>query len=116
MTRPPLHLALAALIIAMPPSARAQDTARAHAPRPTGEEYIAREAKRLGLEPAGENGTYFQAIPLVARQPDSTSRLRTDVGELVPGRDFLPVPRLGAQLFLGGQPYGGPLPRCRRRA
>src|SRR6185295_14456711 len=26
-------------------------------------EYIASEFKRLGLEPAGENGTYFQTVP-----------------------------------------------------
>ncbi|HET7374961.1 MAG TPA: hypothetical protein VFJ20_16345, partial [Gemmatimonadaceae bacterium] len=25
--------------------------------------YIASELKRLGLEPAGENGTYFQTVP-----------------------------------------------------
>ena len=28
-----------------------------------GTEYIAREFKRLGLKPAGDNGTYFQNLP-----------------------------------------------------
>jgi len=72
-----------------------------------GEEYIAREAKRLGLVPGGEAGTFFQTIPLVVRRADSTSTLRLTDGALVFGRDFLPVPRLGPQLFLGGQPFGG---------
>src|SRR6476660_6993807 len=38
--------------------------------------YIASELKRLGIEPAGDNGTYFQAIPWVSRSPDTTSVLR----------------------------------------
>ncbi len=32
-----------------------------------GTAYIEREVRRLGLEPAGENGTYFQDVPLVAK-------------------------------------------------
>jgi hypothetical protein len=27
-------------------------------------EYVAMEFRRLGLRPAGENGTYFQTVPL----------------------------------------------------
>src|SRR3954471_15120509 len=38
--------------------------------------YIAGELKRLGLEPAGNNGTYFQAIPWIVRAPDSAATLR----------------------------------------
>src|SRR5215218_1273990 len=37
--------------------------------------YIANELKRLGVEPAGDNGTYFQAIPWLSRTPDTTSAL-----------------------------------------
>src|SRR5438874_6740984 len=44
--------------------------------------YLAREAARLGLEPAGENGSFFQIVPLVQRSTDSTS-------SLVVGRDSL---------------------------
>ena len=71
------------------------------------EEYLAREARRLGLTPAGDGGTYFQKIPLVIRSPDSTATLRTGAGTLQAGADFLLLPRLGLQIFLGGQPYGG---------
>lgn len=44
--------------------------------------YLAREAARLGLEPAGDNGSFFQTVPLVQRSIDSTS-------SLVIGRDSL---------------------------
>ncbi|MDB4893683.1 MAG: hypothetical protein JWL61_5538 [Gemmatimonadetes bacterium] len=36
-------------------------------------DYIAREFKRLGLKPAGENGTYFQNLPFGPIAYDSTS-------------------------------------------
>jgi hypothetical protein len=71
------------------------------------EEYLAREAARLGLEPAGENGTYFQTIPLLVRAPDRTGALTSGADTLRVGRDVYPVPRLGSQPFLGGQPFGG---------
>jgi len=32
-----------------------------------GTAYIEREVRRLGLEPAGDNGTYFQSVPLFVR-------------------------------------------------
>src|SRR5215211_6454350 len=34
-------------------------------------DYIARELARMGLEPAGENGTFFQTIPLLRFANDS---------------------------------------------
>jgi hypothetical protein len=37
--------------------------------------YIASEMARLGLEPGGENGTWFQTIPMVRRSTDTTSTL-----------------------------------------
>ncbi|MBL0938072.1 MAG: M28 family peptidase [Gemmatimonadaceae bacterium] len=36
-------------------------------------EYLAAEAKRMGLKPAGENGTYFQTLPLKSRRVDRLS-------------------------------------------
>src|SRR6476660_8959839 len=36
-------------------------------------QYIAGELKRLGLEPAGDKGTYLQRIPWVTRTPDTTA-------------------------------------------
>jgi len=41
-----------------------------------GTAYIAAELKRLGLEPAGDNGSYFQLVPMVERSFDESSRLR----------------------------------------
>src|SRR5262245_52524704 len=38
--------------------------------------YITNELKRLGIEPAGDNGTYFQAIPWISRSPDTSAVLR----------------------------------------
>jgi hypothetical protein len=40
-----------------------------------GTEYIAAEAKRMGLLPAGDDGTYFQVLPFKIRTIDSTSSL-----------------------------------------
>ena len=54
--------------------------------------YIASEFKRLGLEPAGDSGTYFQSVPFWVVAVDPQSRLSTSGGtqlELV--KDFLPV-------------------------
>lgn len=36
-------------------------------------EYLAAEAKRMGLKPAGENGTFFQTLPLKRRVVDRMS-------------------------------------------
>lgn len=40
-----------------------------------GAEYIAAELKRMGLEPMGDNGTYFQSVNVVDRKFDQGSRL-----------------------------------------
>ena len=54
-------------------------------------EYIAREMQRLGLEPGGENGTWFQTIPMVRRSPDSTSTLLVKGDTLKVREDFIPI-------------------------
>jgi len=69
--------------------------------------YIAAELKRFGLEPAGDNGTYFQAIPWVTRSPDTTSSLTVGETTLRWATDFVVLPKLGFALALGGQPFGG---------
>ena len=71
------------------------------------EEYLAAEARRIGLTPAGDGGTYFQQIPLVIRSQDTTGTLSVEGVSLRAGQDILLLPRLGLQIFLGGQPYGG---------
>ncbi|MDQ3950526.1 MAG: M28 family peptidase [Gemmatimonadota bacterium] len=54
-----------------------------------GTDYIARELQRLGLRPAGENGTFFQSA-MVRRtlQPDAS--VSVDGQTFAPWRDFLP--------------------------
>ena len=69
--------------------------------------YIAGELKRLGLEPAGDDGTYLQRIPWVSRTPDTTGILRAGERTLRWGSDYLVLPKLGFALALGGQPFGG---------
>ena len=59
-----------------------------------GNDYVARELRRLGLEPAGDNGTYFQAIPLVRRGPGASSSLTVDGAALTQWTDFAPIPFL----------------------
>ena len=53
--------------------------------------YVAREAARLGLEPAGENGSFFQTVPLVQRSIDSTSSLIVGRDSLALFADFAPM-------------------------
>ena len=53
-----------------------------------GVEYIASELKRIGLEPAGENGTYFQTINLVDRKYDPATRLAVGTTTFTPWTDF----------------------------
>jgi hypothetical protein len=63
------------------------------------EDYLAREAARLGLEPAGAAGSYFQQIPLVIRSQDTAATLSAGPSVLRAGQDFLLLPRLGLQVF-----------------
>ncbi len=57
-----------------------------------GTTYIANEVKRLGLVPAGDNGTYFQVLPYHLRKFTPHSRLTVDGNPLAWERDFVPVP------------------------
>lgn len=54
--------------------------------------YVASEFKRLGLEPAGDSGTYFQNVPFWDVKVDPASRLVTSGGTTLQlATDFLPV-------------------------
>ena len=53
--------------------------------------YIAKEMQRLGLEPGGENGTWFQTIPMVRRSADSASSLVVNGTALRVFTDFVPL-------------------------
>ncbi len=53
---------------------------------------MAAEFRRLGLEPAGDSGTYFQRVPFWVVAVDPQSRLVTNGGAALQlGSDFLPV-------------------------
>jgi hypothetical protein len=54
-----------------------------------GTQYIASELKRLGVEPAGENGGYFQLVPIVERSFDENSRVRIGDQALEAWKDYL---------------------------
>ena len=76
-----------------------------------GVEYIAGEAKRFGLLPAGQDGTFFQTVhvPLDNRTFDESSTISVDGKALVPWIDFLPRDPGVEPLPLDGVPvvYGG---------
>ena len=76
--------------------------------------YLAGELARIGLEPAGDNGTYFQNVPMVRRRPDSTSTLMVGNERLEVFTDFAPLRptssvRAGTRLVASnvGTVYGG---------
>src|SRR5512132_3749669 len=46
-------------------------------------DYIASEFRRLGLEPAGEKGSYFQTVPFWRAAVDPTSRLDANGASLI---------------------------------
>jgi hypothetical protein len=66
-----------------------------------GTEYIAAELKRLGLQPAGEKGTYFQDVPFGAQALDSTSSIQVGETVLRAGTDFIASGQLGVRPVSG---------------
>ena len=74
-----------------------------------GVEYIASEAKRMGLVPMGDNGSYFQTVNLVERAFDDSTRLSTASASFTPWTDYIlrvqgtgPQSLDGAQVIFGG--------------
>ncbi len=75
-----------------------------------GTSYIEGELRRLGLQPAGENGTYFQNIPLFAYSVDSAATSMSVGGKkLLYGTDYFPIARTERRVALDRTPvvYGG---------
>ena len=65
-----------------------------------GTDYIAGELRKLGLKPAGDNGTFFQTVPLVRRSVNADqSMLMTDGKHLAFGTDFI------FQAVTNGKPF-----------
>jgi hypothetical protein len=52
-------------------------------------DYVAAEFRRLGLEPAGDNGTYFQTVPLVTLGLSDSSAIQAGGTSLLLYRDFV---------------------------
>src|SRR6266550_4973798 len=76
-----------------------------------GVEYIAREAKRIGLIPLGDNGTYFQTVAMVERAYDPSTKLGIGSASFTPWTDYvLRDQGPGARSLDGVQAiYGGTL-------
>ncbi len=72
-------------------------------------DYIAAEARRLGLKPAGDSGTYFQTLPIKTRTFDSTSTFVVNGGGLAPYTDYLALGRTSVSLPSVAIVYGGAL-------
>ena len=56
----------------------------------TASAWVARRAREAGLEPAGDNGTYFQFFPLERLRVSATSTIAIDGHALQMGRDVVP--------------------------
>jgi hypothetical protein len=61
-----------------------------------GTAYIERELRRMGLEPGGDNGTYFQNVPFIARRFSPTATLSVDGGAITAFQDYVASPFRGA--------------------
>jgi len=74
-------------------------------------DYIASEFRRLGLEPAGDNGTYFQTVPFWNAAVDPQSRLEMGTTTFQLGTDFVPgnIAARGRTLDGVATIYGGPM-------
>jgi hypothetical protein len=75
-----------------------------------GTEYIAGELKRLGLQPAGDSGTYYQNVPFGVQTLDSSSTIQIGETTFKAGNDFLASAPLGTpseprtlEVIFGGQ-------------
>jgi hypothetical protein len=62
-------------------------------------DYIAAEFRRLGLQPGGENGTYFQTIPYLDGGFEGTPSLSFGGQGLVAWQDFTPLAPVGRAVF-----------------
>lgn len=71
--------------------------------------YIAGELARLGLEPAGDSGSFFQAVPVVTRVLDPATALSVEKISLTPWVDFAPRDQGSGARSIDGAPsvYGG---------
>jgi len=69
--------------------------------------YIAAELRRMGLQPAGDSGTYFQTIPLKTRSFDTTSTFTVAGAPLAVFTDYVPLTRQPASTASVPIVFGG---------
>src|SRR4029079_2724231 len=69
-----------------------------------GTAYIEREVRRMGLQPAGDNGGYFQNLTLYTFSFDSTSTVSIGGENLTVATDYLPIARDERRITLDGVP------------
>jgi hypothetical protein len=74
-----------------------------------GTDYIASEVRKMGLVPAGDNGTYFQTIPLKTRTISDAIAFSVNGSALKPFEDFIPVSDHGMSDDALQVVYGGVL-------
>jgi hypothetical protein len=65
-------------------------------------QWIADQLRTLGLEPAGENGTYFQDVPMIARRLDPNARLGVEGRSFAPFTEYVSVLARGTPRSLSG--------------
>ncbi|HEU4564474.1 MAG TPA: M28 family peptidase [Gemmatimonadaceae bacterium] len=67
-------------------------------------DFITRELQRLGLRPAGDGGSWFQAVPLVRRATSEATRVAIEGDSLAMWSDYAPVRagKLGAPAVFSG--------------
>jgi hypothetical protein len=73
-------------------------------------DYIAAEMRRMGLQPGGENGGYFQTVPVYVARVDPARTIAVDGRALAMGTEVLPLAGSGARTLDGVTAvYGGEL-------
>jgi hypothetical protein len=72
-----------------------------------GTAHLAAEARRLGLRPAGDGGTYFQTLPYTQRTVDSASTVRVGGAALAHGADFFAIGYQSARQLAAPVVFGG---------
>ena len=52
-------------------------------------QYIANELRRMGVQPGGENGTYFQTVPILHLTASRTKPITVNGRNFLPARDYI---------------------------
>ena len=75
--------------------------------------FVAERYRALGLMPGGDDGTYYQSVPMLEYEPGTLSSLAISELDLVPGEDYLVFPSskgervdISAPLVFGGLCFG----------